>query len=113
MRGLLRLTAEHSLQVVTDNPVVVDSDGPLRVLSNGGFGGIHIGIGGLLVLLVLSFIFKRDLISPLLNSGVRVVRVEDSAVRRQRKASKAALLHEPQGWRAADVRRAMGALGTG
>lgn len=35
----------------------------------GGFGGIHIGIGGLLVLLVLSFIFKRDLISPLLNSG--------------------------------------------
>ena len=34
----------------------------------GGFGGIHIGIGGLLVLLVLSFIFKRDLISPLLNS---------------------------------------------
>ena len=36
----------------------------------GGFGGIHIGIGGLLVLLVLSFIFKRDLISPLLNSGV-------------------------------------------
>jgi predicted metalloprotease len=35
----------------------------------GGFGGIHIGIGGLLVLLVLSFVFKRDLISPLLNSG--------------------------------------------
>ena len=35
----------------------------------GGFGGIHLGIGGILVLLVLSFIFKRDLISPLLNSG--------------------------------------------
>ncbi|MFZ3332920.1 MAG: neutral zinc metallopeptidase, partial [Candidatus Acidiferrales bacterium] len=36
----------------------------------GGFpGGIHIGIGGLLVLLVLSFIFKRDLITPFLNSG--------------------------------------------
>ena len=36
----------------------------------GGFpGGIHIGIGGLLILLVLSFIFKRDLISPFLNSG--------------------------------------------
>ena len=30
----------------------------------GGFGGMHIGIGGLLVLLVLSFIFKRDLITP-------------------------------------------------
>jgi uncharacterized protein len=35
----------------------------------GGFGGIHIGIGGLLVLLVLSFIFKRDLITPFLNGG--------------------------------------------
>src|ERR1700675_4797030 len=36
----------------------------------GGFpGGIHIGIGGLLVFLVLSFIFKRDLITPFLNSG--------------------------------------------
>lgn len=36
----------------------------------GGFpGGIHIGIGGLLVLLALSFIFKRDLITPFLNSG--------------------------------------------
>jgi predicted metalloprotease len=36
----------------------------------GGFpGGIHLGIGGLLILLVLSFIFKRDLISPFLNSG--------------------------------------------
>ncbi len=35
----------------------------------GGFGGMHIGIGGLLVLLVLSFIFKRDLITPFLNGG--------------------------------------------
>jgi predicted metalloprotease len=34
-----------------------------------GGGGIPFGIGGLLVLLVLSFIFKRDLISPFLNSG--------------------------------------------
>ena len=34
-----------------------------------GGGGIPFGIGGLLLLLVLSFIFKRDLISPLLNSG--------------------------------------------
>jgi histidine ammonia-lyase len=33
----LRLTAEQSLQAVTDNPVVVDSGGTLRVLSNGGF----------------------------------------------------------------------------
>jgi uncharacterized protein len=36
----------------------------------GGFpGGIHLGVGALLILLVLSFIFKRDLISPFLNSG--------------------------------------------
>jgi predicted metalloprotease len=33
-----------------------------------GGGGIPFGVGGLLVLLVLSFIFKRDLISPFLNS---------------------------------------------
>ena len=34
-----------------------------------GGGGVPFGIGGLLVLLVLSFVFKRDLISPFLNSG--------------------------------------------
>lgn len=34
-----------------------------------GGGGIPFGIGGLLVLLVLSFIFKRDLISPFLHPG--------------------------------------------
>lgn len=38
----------------------------------GGLGGVHIGIGGLLVLLVLSFIFKRDLITPFLNGGAAV-----------------------------------------
>jgi predicted metalloprotease len=36
----------------------------------GGFpGGIHIGIGGILILLVLSFIFKRDLLSPFLGGS--------------------------------------------
>jgi predicted metalloprotease len=48
-----------------------------------GGGGVPFGIGGLLVLLVLSFIFKRDLISPLLNSGspgpATVSRPEDPA----------------------------------
>jgi hypothetical protein len=34
-----------------------------------GGGGVPFGIGGLLVLLVLSFVFKRDLISPFLHSG--------------------------------------------
>ena len=36
----------------------------------GGFGGIHIGIGGILILLVLSFIFKRDLLSPFLGGSI-------------------------------------------
>jgi predicted metalloprotease len=34
-----------------------------RDSSGGGFGGRHIGIGGLLLLLILSFIFKTDLVS--------------------------------------------------
>ena len=40
----------------------------------GGFrpGGVHLGVGGLLILVVLSLIFKRDLITPFLggDSGV-------------------------------------------
>ena len=36
----------------------------------GGFpGGIHIGIGGILILLILSFIFKRDLLTPFLGGS--------------------------------------------
>ena len=35
-----------------------------------GGGGVPFGIGGLLVLLVLSFVFKRDLISPFLHTGL-------------------------------------------
>ncbi|MGH9747294.1 MAG: KPN_02809 family neutral zinc metallopeptidase [Candidatus Acidiferrales bacterium] len=34
-----------------------------------GGGGVPFGIGGLLVLLLLSFVFKRDLISPFLHTG--------------------------------------------
>jgi len=38
--------------------------------AGGGFpGGIHIGIGGILILLVLSFIFKRDLLTPFLGGS--------------------------------------------
>jgi uncharacterized protein len=38
----------------------------------GGFGGIHIGIGGMLILLVLSVIFKRDFFS-LIGQGQSVM----------------------------------------
>jgi predicted metalloprotease len=34
-----------------------------RDSSGGGFGGRHIGLGGMLVLLILSFIFRTDLVS--------------------------------------------------
>jgi uncharacterized protein len=36
----------------------------------GGIGGMHIGIGGFLILLVLSFVFKRDFFSLLGGQGV-------------------------------------------
>ena len=35
----------------------------------GGLGGRHIGIGGLLVLGLLSLVFKRDLLSPFIGGG--------------------------------------------
>jgi predicted metalloprotease len=34
-----------------------------------GFGGMHIGIGGMLILLILSFVFKRNLFTLLGSSG--------------------------------------------
>ncbi|HLQ22318.1 MAG TPA: neutral zinc metallopeptidase, partial [Gemmatimonadales bacterium] len=38
--------------------------------TGGGFGGMRrIGLGGIVVLLVLSVIFKRDLLTPFLSSG--------------------------------------------
>ena len=81
-------------------------------VGGGGFGGIHIGIGGLLVLLVLSFIFKRDLISPLLirarqatalrrattRSRARGGRAEGSAVRFLRSRRRAGHLDENDQW---------------
>ena len=36
----------------------------------GGIGGVHIGIGGFVVLLILSVVFKRDFFSLLSNTGV-------------------------------------------
>lgn len=35
----------------------------------GGFGGMRVGIGGLVVLGILSFVFKVDLLSPFLGGG--------------------------------------------
>ena len=38
--------------------------------TGGGFGGLpRVGLGGIVVLLVLSLIFKRDLLTPFLSSG--------------------------------------------
>src|SRR5215831_16461262 len=34
-----------------------------------GFGGMHIGIGGMIILLILSFVFKRNFFSLLANGG--------------------------------------------
>ena len=36
----------------------------------GGIGGVHIGIGGFVILLILSVVFKRDFFSLLNNTGV-------------------------------------------
>jgi predicted metalloprotease len=38
-------------------------------MRGGGGGGMRLGVGGMLVLLVLSVVFKRDLISPFLGGG--------------------------------------------
>jgi len=40
-----------------------------RDQGGGGIGGAHIGIGGFLILLVLSFVFKRDFFSLIGNQG--------------------------------------------
>lgn len=45
-----------------------DSGGGGFGFGGGGFGGIHIGIGGFIILLVLSFVFKRNFFT-LLNGG--------------------------------------------
>lgn len=41
-----------------------DSSGGGGGFGFGGFGGFQVGAGGMLVLLVLSFLFRRDLLSP-------------------------------------------------
>jgi predicted metalloprotease len=60
-----------------------DSGGGGGGFGFGGFGGRHIGIGGLLFLGLLSIVFKRDLLSPFLGGGAVApsasVRTEDPA----------------------------------
>ncbi len=38
-------------------------------IGGSGFGGFHLGVGGTLVLLVLSVVFRRDLLTPFLGGG--------------------------------------------
>ena len=51
-----------------------------RGSSGGGFGRVPLGIGGFLLLLVLSFVFKRDLITPFLTSNSGGSAVSNRAV---------------------------------
>lgn len=46
-----------------------DSGGGGGGFGGGGFGGFHVGLGGMLVLLVLSAVFRRDLFTPFLGGG--------------------------------------------
>jgi uncharacterized protein len=52
----------------------------------GGFGGIHIGIGGFIILLILSFVFKRNLFT-LLSGGAPTSSISHSQPDRARDAS--------------------------
>jgi predicted metalloprotease len=50
-----------------------------RDSGGGGIRGPHVGIGGLILLGVLSFVFKRDLISPFLGTDAPVASTADPA----------------------------------
>ncbi len=46
-----------------------EGGGGPRGFGGGGFGGMRVGLGGMVVLGILSFVFKVDLISPFLGGG--------------------------------------------
>ena len=46
-----------------------EGGGGARGFGGGGFGGLRLGLGGMVVLGILSFVFKIDLLSPFLGGG--------------------------------------------
>jgi predicted metalloprotease len=63
----MRWDQDHSSSDVEDRRG--ESHGGGGGMGFGGFGGMRIGLGGLIVLGILSFVFKIDLISPFLGGG--------------------------------------------
>jgi predicted metalloprotease len=63
----MRWDQNHESEDVEDRRDEGGGGGPMGF--GGGFGGMRVGFGGLVVLGILSFVFKVDLISPFLGGG--------------------------------------------
>lgn len=64
----MRWDQGHESEDVEDRRDEGGGNSPMG-LGGGGFGGMHVGLGGLVILGILSFVFKIDLISPFLGGG--------------------------------------------